>query len=243
MKKLSFILLAATLSISLSAFSVSRIANVPEKEPVEKVQVPSTEEYFAEADIIVEAKRPDNWTSLGGSYDAVGNYNRDDIYTSSFHIVTRIFKNNSDLSISPGDTLHVITKGGSIFKGATIYEEERISSRPQTDEIFQLFDYPSFYFLNKSDFPDNPDISKRNNHPKVTLLRSPKRTADKEDSIMKFDNRYELYKYMEQFEGVTVPLSDQGHMRWHLGGDSEEFKQYLKERNLKDPRAPQGQCH
>ena len=42
---------------------------------------------------------------------------------------------------------------------------------------------------------------------------------------------------MEKFEGVKVPLSDTNHMRWHL--NEEVFNQYLKERNIRDPRNPQ----
>ena len=203
MKKLSFILLAVTLSISLSVFSIPRVASISEEGNAKKVQVPSTEEYFAESEIIVEVKQPDNWVWLLCSYDAVGNYNRDDIYTSSYHIVTRVYKNNSGISILPGDTINTIIKGGSIFKGATIYEEEKISSRPRTDEPFRIAGYPSIYFMKKSDFPDNPDISKRNKYPKVTPLRIPiKRSGEAEDNgAPRLDNRYELYKYMEQFEG------------------------------------------
>ena len=242
MKKLSFILLAAMLSISLSAFSVSRIAGVSEEGNAKKVQVPSTEEYFAESDIIIETRLPDNRESFIHRYDAVGNYDRGDIYTSGYCIVTYVYKNNSGISISQGDTLNILVKGGYIFKGATIYEEEEIRAYPQPDKPFQIAGYPDIYFMKKSDLPDNPDISKRNKHPKVTPLRIPiERLGEAEDNgAPQLDNRYELYKYMEQFEGLTVPLSDPIHMRWHLGGDSEEFKQYLKERNLRDPRAQQG---
>ena len=111
-------------------------------------------------------------------------------------------------------------------------------------------EYQSIYFMKKSDWPENPDISKRSKHPKVSMLQDITRASIKIKgdrwvsggpvwglNDLSFDNRYELYKYMEQFEGVEVPLSDTNYMRWHLS--EEAFNKYLKERKIRDPRDPQ----
>jgi hypothetical protein len=100
-------------------------------------------------------------------------------------------------------------------------------------------DYQSaIYFMKISDLPESPDIiSKRNKYPKVSMLQNVKRAFIRVPhnayglNGLQFANRYELYKYMEQFEGVNVPLWNTGHMHYHL--DDNTFKQYLKERNMK----------
>ena len=107
-------------------------------------------------------------------------------------------------------------------------------------------EHQAIYFMKKSDLPENLDISKRSKYPKVSMLQDITRASIKIGSrtstsgpvfglnSLRFDNRYELYKYMEQFEGVKVPLSDANYMRWYL--DDEAFNQYSKERNVRDPR-------
>ena len=125
---------------------------------------------------------------------------------------------------------------------------ENLINRLQIDS-----DIDMILFLKTSDFPDNP--SKRYNYFRTKLLQDRKEARfgfggilnsmifDKEGFTGKYDlrikglddlifeNRYELYKYMEQFEGVYVPLSDPTKMRWDLSNDSV-FNIYLKERNI-----------
>jgi hypothetical protein len=111
------------------------------------------------------------------------------------------------------------------------------------ESVFITKDYESaIYFMKISDLPENPDVSKRNKYPKVCMLQDVRRAFIRVPhnayglNGLQFDNRYELYKYMEQFEGVTVPLWNTNQMKWYL--DDSTFNQYLKERNLKYPDYP-----
>ena len=176
-------------------------------------------------------------------------------------IVTYVYKNDETMSIFPGDTINYLSKGGAIVKPSEEhpFDGEVIRTPYPVDHdtgergsVFMMEDeYQSILFMKKSDFPENPDISKRNKHLKASMLQDIKRASIKIGGRrifrgpiwglngLHFDNRYELYKYMEQFEGVNVPLSDPGKMHWDLFGDDDAFNQYLKERNLRDPRDPQ----
>jgi hypothetical protein len=211
----------------------------------ERVKLLSNEEFFSKSDYIIEAK------SAGikpTAYDVGGNYNPDDFYTSAFMIVTYIYKNDNTMSLSPGDTINLTVKGGTILKPLkdNPLDMEKITSPLREDydtgergSVFMTDDSQSIFFMKKSDFPENPDTSKRNKHPKVSMLQDVKRASiniwGKVTGLndLHFENRYELYKYMEQFEGVKVPLSDPRKMHWDLFGDDNTFNQYLKERNIK----------
>ena len=243
MKNLTFILLvAATLLSATNSFASPRFSRYTHGG--ERIKLLSNEEFFSKSDYIIEAKISDKGYIV---YDAGGNYKEDELYTSLFLIVTYVYKNDETMSISPGDTLHYIRKGGAIDKPS----EERpifwevIRTPPAIDydtgereSAMAAGDYPTIYFMKKSDFPENPDTSKRSKHPKVSMLQDIKRAAIRIDGTISglndlhFENRYELYKYMEQFEGVTVPLSDPWKMHWDLFGLDGVFEQYLKERNV-----------
>ena len=258
MKKVSIFLAIAMLLGATNSFASEQID--PSNRPGEKIKLLSNEELFSKADYIIEVKSAGR--EFITHYDAGGNYNPDEIYTSIFIIVTHVYKNNETMRISPGDTLHYFRKGGWIFKEDPGWGIEQIWA-PQpvdydTGEIGGAGIGGSILFMKKSDLPENPDASKRSKHPKVSMLQDIKRATIKLDSEygggeiyglngLHFANRYELYKYMEQFEGVTVPLSDRQHMRWYLRGHDGLFDQYLKERNLKwpdtnDPRPATQPC-
>ena len=255
MKNFAFILVAAMLLSTTNSFASQPIeAWTP--RPGEKIKLLSNEEFFAKADYIIEAKSA-GWEFLT-SYDAGGNYSPDEIYTSTFVIVTYIYKNDETMRISPGDTLRFFRKGGWIYQ--PVWEggvEQLWSPQPVDYDTGEMGYVPSMedehqsiYFMKKSDLPENPDVSKRSKHHKVCMLQDITRASIKIMgngrmyngsawglNDLHFASRYELYKYMEQFEGVKVPLSDTNHMRWHL--NDEAFNEYLKERNIRDPRNPQ----
>jgi len=249
MKKLLFILAVAMLLSATNSFASPPYRSWLQ-EPGDTIKLFSNDEFFSKADYIIEAKYANGG---GGMYDAGGNYNPDEFYTSFLLVVTRVYKNNSGISIAPGDTLHYIRKGAVIIKPLEEYPFEKVLITPNTvdydtrerESAFGMEDeYQSIYFLKKSDFPENPDARLRSRHPKVSMLQDIKRASIKIGgralfngpiwglNDLHFDNRYELYKYMEQFEGVNVPISDIEHIRWHLGTNSKEFEQYLKERNI-----------
>lgn len=217
------------LLVSLSVFPTSWDSGIPD-EPIKKVSLLSNEEFFSMADIIIEAEP----THIKGfTYDAGGNKNPDDLYTSTFHIVTYIYKNNSSMNILPGDTINVIIEGGKIHqlsRSKEGYLEEIKMEKWSENEKLKIPGYP-IRFFKESDFPINPDVSKQNKYIKVSPVRKVKDELTGFDDLH-FENRYELYKYMEQFEGVTVPLSDISKMRWDLRRDKDVFNQYLEERNI-----------
>ena len=246
MKKLSFILLAAMLLNATSSFA-SEPYDPSAPRPGEKIKLLSNEEFFSKADYIIEVE----WAKIKSiHYDVGGNYNPDEFYTSIFLIVTRVYKNDKTMPISPGDTLHCISKGGEI-RPDPLWASTIVTPYPvdyDTGEMGSPFVMEdkgqAIYFMKKSDFPENPDVSKRSKHPKVSMLQDLPRASIKIGgrtspggpvwglNDLHFENRYELYKYMEQFEGVDVPISDIDHIRWHLKTNSEEFEKYLKERNI-----------
>ena len=257
---ITVLLLAATLLAATNSF-----ASPPYPGPGrswfapggEKIKLFSNEEFFSKADYIIEA----DFAGMEyiSYYDAGGNYNPDEFYTSTFLIVTRVYKNDETMPVSRRDTLHQISKGGAVIKPWSSLQEKEQHPFEEGEQI--RTPYPEDYdtgergyagggilFMKKSDFPENPDISKRSKYPKVSMLQDiPRATikigaefyAGEIDGLngLHFENRYELYKYMEQFEGVTVPqLSDPGLMHRYL--DDKTFDQYLKERNVEDPRIP-----
>ena len=113
MKNLAFILTAAAMLLSATNSFASK-PFYPWEQRGERIKLLSNEEFFAKADYIIEAKSA-GWEFLT-SYDAGGNYNPDEIYTSTFMIVTYVYKNDATMSISPGDTLHYFRKGGWIYQ-------------------------------------------------------------------------------------------------------------------------------
>jgi len=255
MRNLSFIFLTIVMLLGVTNSFASGIITSsgvfvsdpidPFNQPGEKIKLLSNEEFFSKADYIIEVK-PAGW-EFTTMYDAGGNYNPDEIYTSTFMIVTRVYKNDEIMRISPGDTLNYIRKGGWIFKEDPEWGTEQIWSRQPVDydtgEIGGAGIEDAILFIKKSNLLENPDTNKRGKYSKVSMLQDLKSATIKIGgeyytgeisglNDLQFNNRYELYKYMEQFEGVTVPLSNPHHMRWYLG-TGDVFDQYLKERNVK----------
>ena len=254
MKKLLYILAAAMLLSATNSF-----ASTPARRGLfgpggEKIKLLSNEEFFSKSDYIIEFKSAGvSPTFHYTTYDVGGKYNPNEFYTSGFVIVTRVYKNDEAMSISPGDTLNWISKGGQIVIPVegdplnpividTPYPEDYETG--ERGRAGRIGNYTTIYFMKKSDLPENPDVSKRSKYPKVSMLQDIKRAAINLGSKtspggpvsglndLHFDNRYELYKYMEQFEGVKVPLSDMEQMQWDLRRDKDVFEQYLRERNI-----------
>ena len=251
MKKLSFILLLAA-AMLLSA--TNSFASPPLKKyakPPERVKLLSNEEFFSQSDYIIETKSAGICPTY---YDAGGNRNPDDFYISAFMIVTHVYKNDETMPVSPGDTLNYILKGGMItipsekhpLEGDVIESPRPVDYDTGERGYVSMMDdeYQSILLLKKSDFPENPDVSRRNKYPKVSMVQDIKRASIKIGGRgfftgpiwglngLQFENRYELYKYMEQFEGVTVPLSDPAKMWSYLHHYDGLFDQYRKERNI-----------
>jgi len=219
------------------------------QEEGDTIKLFSNEEFFSKADYIVEVKSEGIHSPI--YYDIGENYNPDELYTSLCLVVTYVYKNNSDISIFPGNILHYIRKGGMAVKpveGMLLGEGEVIQTPYPVDYDTKERGYtmsdicPTFIlFMKKSDYPENPDKSVRKGHPKVSMMQDIKRACIKINddvgsvwglSDLHFDNRYELYKYMERFEGVNVPLSDPEQMWWDLRYHKNVFDQYRKERNI-----------
>jgi hypothetical protein len=93
------------------------------------------------------------------------------------------------------------------------------------------------FFLNESNYPDNPD--KKNHYYRTRFLENSIPSGFMQHGGiggligLYFPDRYELYKYMQQFEGVNVPLSDLKKMERDLSGRPDAWKQYLQDRNMK----------
>jgi len=128
--------------------------------------------------------------------------------------------------------------------------ENNINLKPIDLDIDNNF----ILFLNKTDLPINPN--NKNNYFHCQFLQDREFARIKFGNIYKYDtigltmyhrvireaitglngldfpNRYELYKYMEKFEGVKVPLSNPGDVLYDLNGNIEIFNQYRKERNI-----------
>ena len=229
MKNLSFIFLAATMLLSTANSFASEWRDYPWTQyPGEKVKLLSNEEFFSKSDYIFEVKftKIDPLKYIPGTkltefmypitYDAGGNDNPDEIYTSGFAVVTRVYKNDETMSISPGDTISIISKGGRIFKpleGSPTGEEgtwikSLLPVNYDTGEVGHVRIGGAVSFMKKSDFPENPDISKRNKYPKISPVQDIRGASleiegdeyfsGKVSGLngLHFDNRYELYKYM-----------------------------------------------
>jgi hypothetical protein len=169
----------------------------------------SNEDFFNKAELVVEGR----FLKAYYSYDAKGNYNPDDIYRVQAILVQRVYKGDQKLS---HDTLYVVRHGGTI---QAIYEDGSFETISSSSDYYYAedngvpinSDKADILFFVKSDFPENLIQSEYSDKPKYKFLQ------DKEKAVLGvqgkisglnnliFNNREELYKYMKQFKGYTVP--------------------------------------
>jgi len=191
------------------------------KREIIKEELLSDEEFFEKSELIIEGK----FIDYLGSYDAKGHYNADDIYSEYRVLVQRVFKGDQRLK---NDTICLVRKGGTIYK-KTEKGTKRINSNgdfppdPKDLKLYISSDFSSILFFTESDFPKDAENFKKCFHQNFKLLQ------DKEKASLKmfgdngwsqessrygkitglndliFNNREELYEYMKQFEGITIP--------------------------------------
>jgi len=208
----------------------------------------TNEEFFEQADFIVMGKLI-KWNESDvisrRSYDTKGNYNPDDIYTEYKFKIDYVYKSVDNL-IKISDTIVVIADRGTI-KNRMILDS--LSGWYYSDGPAELnkFDYSSIHifldgdnfilFLSKTDLPVNSN--EKNNYFHCQFLRDRdfarikfERRSDKSSGLnnLSFDNKYDLYKYMEQFEYLTLPISDPKQMQWELRYDIKSYNKYREER-------------
>jgi hypothetical protein len=170
------------------------------------------EEFFEKAELVIEGRILKTFDS----YDAKGNYNRNDIYTIQAILVQWVYKGDVKLT---NDTIYVVRHFGTILRNFTpndfeiitmpeIWEDDNGTADPG---INLDRDYSNILFFVKSDFPENPEKSSYSNKPKYKFLQ------DKEKAVLRvrekiiglnnliFNNREELYQYMKQFKGYVIP--------------------------------------
>ncbi|MDR2011356.1 MAG: T9SS type A sorting domain-containing protein [Bacteroidales bacterium] len=185
----------------------------------------SNEEFFEKAELIIEGKM----LGIICSYDAKGNYDPDDIYSEYRVLVEKVFKGAPELV---NDTICMIRKSGTIYKPTESGYEEEINSYgeipPEPPEDMGLSisrDFSSILFFVRSDYPGNPDETKKCNYDKFQLLQEKEKASLKFGDYswgaksswrfgkitglndLVFNNREELYEYMKQFKGITIPES------------------------------------
>ena len=277
MRSLNYILLAAMLLVPKMHYASEIRVSGFEPPEVQRTPLLSNEEFFSKADFIIEGR---GIAGHGFAYDVGGNYDPNDFHTSSLFRVSYVHKNTTGVSVSAGDTLRLIRKGGSMFRGTNPWRGEWIYSHGfrtssgvfvETGEPRLSTSELGIYFFTKNVLPtdsvaqhhawrnidgfyqnviEDSIVKNLNRFVKVNLLQNIEgafiATSDWVGGAtglngLDFDNMYELYKYMEQFEGITVPLYDAERMRRHLRYNEDVFNQYLKERNIEwiapnDPR-------
>jgi len=181
---------------------------------VKETKLLTNEEFFEKSDFIIEGKAIGNNSY---SYDINGNYDPNDIYTSSLFVVNYVYKNNSNTTISSGDTLNIIWKSGMIYKKVKIeingyfhdYEEEIWSNLEKPTIDVALNEY-AICFFTKQLLPEDPAGNKNSRFLQVNVLQNKAGAAIKtQGSIrglngLKFPNRDSLYLYMKQFEKYGV---------------------------------------
>jgi len=171
----------------------------------------SNEEVFQQAELVIEGK----FLKIVDSYDTKGSGNWGDIYGITAYYVQKVYKGEQYME---GDTIYVISEGGYLgmenFKYEEIEEGHVISQELFDKGIHNTsFKNPAIYFFAISDYPDDEN-SKYFQHKKYKFLNKlyyklylyENKTVGLNN--LAFSNRAELYNYMEQFEGFTVPELD-----------------------------------
>ncbi|MDR2511781.1 MAG: hypothetical protein LBC89_04915, partial [Bacteroidales bacterium] len=179
-----------------------------------KQQLLSNEEFFRKADYIVELK----WANIQSfSYDSKGNYNSDDIYTSSFWIINYVYKVDGLEKISVGDTIEIIGQGGEIVRQLD-WTIEVISTTPEWGWREDDPNRPiegvsnSIIFLRRNNLPENPKQIEKRNYKKVNLLQNKLGARlgfwgnGRITGLngLDFPNRDSLFAYMQQYKKYGV---------------------------------------
>jgi hypothetical protein len=215
------------------------ISNIMFAQYVSTALLPN-EEFFKNSDFIVKGKliRWNDYDLATRAYDIKGNYNPKDIYTEYLFKVDAVYKSYDNL-IKLSDTIVIIADRGSIRKIEstsgewTFWEEVKKNSNKGPMDLNGSSEF--VLFLNKTVLPVNPFDKNSYFHTEFLSdctygrLKIFGYIIGLNDLV--FENRYELYKYMEQFEGITLPLSDPTKMKNEV--DDDTFNKYLKERNIK----------
>jgi len=229
-----------TLFLVLVVFSIN-LSNLTAQED-ESLDL-TNEEFFEQADYIVKGKFILKWNDgkyCGRAYDAKGHYNKEDIYSEYIFKVDYAYKAIDNL-IQLSDTIVIIADRGEIQKVVSTSGEwtfwEYVIKEPKGITINLNCDDNFILFLNKTDLPVNPND--KNNYFHCQFLRDrefarikfePRSDRSNGLNNLSFDNKYDLYKYMEQFEYLTLPFSDPKQMQWELRYDIKSYNKYRKER-------------
>jgi len=173
----------------------------------------TNEDFFTKSDLVFEGY----FIKVVATYDTKGEGVYDDIYRIAAYKVQRVYKG---IQYAPGDTIYVTFQGGVLGEENMVRNlEEQIVYIPSI--LWNNNIAPSecssyiFFFVN-SNFPDDSNskyFSKKKY--KVTVKFSEEWLYPAELFIcgnkivglndLVFNNREELYNYMKQFEGFTVP--------------------------------------
>lgn len=224
-------------------------ANLFSQEQTKRINIKSNEDFFNNSKYIVEGK-----ILRGECYDAKGLKDWQDFHTENKFVISYIYK-DVDKTLKQNDTIMIVRHAGSITwqyyneDGILITTEQSCSNDTQDGKENTLAGFKRYgvklsaddtfiFFLNDSDYPENPN--RKNNYLKTRFLENSipsgfQITRPIRGLIgLNFKDRYELYKYMRQFEkiDVTIPLSDKILM-WH-SLDTESYRKYLKEIHNED---------
>ena len=238
--------------LSFVILSLIEMVKAQEKsywEELKYVGLLNNEEFFEKAELIIEGKS----LGMGYSYDAVGNYNPDDIYSMQYIYVEKVYKGDQSLT---KDTICIMRKGGTIYKMTEYGTEKEINSygniAPSDADDLGLSigrDFSSILFFVESNFPNDPDKSKNKDCRKFKLLQ------DKEKASLKFgdyswgvknswrfgkitglhdlvfNTREELYEYMRQFDEITIPKEKVDLLKtYKLKNENDSIEEMAKKR-------------
>ncbi|MDR2834631.1 MAG: hypothetical protein LBV69_00315 [Bacteroidales bacterium] len=205
----------------------------------------TNEQYFTESDFIVEGKRID-WPheAYDLCYDAKGNYATTDIYSLVRFVVSNVYKGDKYLI---GDTIIIVQNRGVVWEKLPKKHDEQ----PWDDYKKIIYhgayyemagdyglmldsDIPTIIFCKNNDYPENPNSEENySNYFKLKLVKDQARSSLKCSAKitglngLSFNNREELFEYMQQFEGVSGQnYYDENDKYWKQKyAELEEFKE------------------
>ena len=184
----------------------------------------SNEDFFNQSELVIEGKM----LKVVDTYDTKGDGKRDDMYSILRIKVQSVYKGDQSLI---GDTVYTVCKKTMLTtmffsyyprekeydeRGALIIYDVRHTSPSVFRQNYIhggiTFDNPCIFFLTTSDLPDSKE-PKYSHYPKYKFLNQHEEsrlwTWGTEKTLglnnLVFDTREELYNYMRQFEGYTVP--------------------------------------
>lgn len=222
----------------------------------------TNEEYFENSDYVLEVIKLskdklgiDYYASKRGADVNVENedgelktaINEDEIYSAPMVKVLRVYKGKN---VKEGDTIVAFAKGGYLLINFTTYNFIHKKYDILTTIIGNGSGYPddpgidisswnpSIIFGNDAEFPKGLDKYENDHYLKIKIPNRTKAGLFWKDGKfsglngLHFENRYALCKYMTQFEGIDMQLSDYDKMRKYLLGDDDAHNQYIKEWNI-----------